>query len=486
MNHHQSAYWVERLGKARLLVVGDLMLDRFIYGSIARISPEAPVPVLRSESTRLALGGAGNVVRNLSALQCSTAFVSVAGRDWAAAQLKRLLGELEAVDWWIAAEPERPTTVKSRFIAERQQVLRVDSETCSELQDETQVKIMERIRMHLGDRQAVLLSDYGKGLLCEPLLRQVIDSARGQGCKVFVDPKGSDYRRYRGADLVTPNLKELAQASGRPVGNDGQVVAACRQLIESCQFEAVLATRGAEGMSLVESSGQVTHLKAEAREVFDVSGAGDTVIAVLAAAFAAGAPLADAAGLSNLAAGIVVGKVGTATVRKGDLLQGLHHRHLSTAEAKVLSGEQALEAVEAWRRQGCSIGFTNGFFDLLHPGHLSVLRRAGESCDRLIVGLNGDESVRLCKGADPVQNESTRSAILASLEVVDAVVVFQSKTPLPLLELLRPDFLIKGANYNADEVVGADSVKSWGGQVILVEVQDGPSPAIARLTEGIF
>ncbi|MEE8584114.1 MAG: PfkB family carbohydrate kinase, partial [Acidobacteriota bacterium] len=286
---------------------------------------------------------------------------------------------------------------------------------------------------------------------------------------------------------LTPNLKELGLATvGEALCDDEQVVEAARLLIESCELQAVLVTRGADGMSLVESSGRTTRLKAQAREVFDVSGAGDTAIAVMAAAIASGAPLPQAAELSNLAAGIVVGKVGTAVTRADDLLQALHRRDLGRAEAKVLSRRQAREQMEVWRRQGRSVGFTNGVFDLLHPGHLAVLRRASEECDLLIVGLNGDASVHLLKGSGPVQNEATRSTILASLEMVDAVVIFPEETPLPLLEALRPDALIKGANYRLDEVVGGDLVRSWGGRVVLAQIQDHGSAAIAELTEGTF
>ena len=487
MNHNQAASWVERLKEARILVVGDVMLDRFVHGSIDRISPEAPVSILRSESTSLALGGAGNVVRNLSALGCRTSFVTIAGRDAAAAEVKRLLGELPGLEWALFQEDQRPTTEKTRFIADRQQLLRVDSESCRPLQSNSCEQVLRHVSSQIEGCDAVLLSDYAKGVLSEAVLEGVLEAARRQGCTVLVDPKGHDYSRYRGAGILTPNLKELGLATvGEALCDDEQVIEAARLLIESCALQAVLVTRGADGMSLVESSGRTTRLKAQAREVFDVSGAGDTVIAVMAAAIASGAPLPQAAELSNLAAGIVVGKVGTAVTRADDLLQALHQRDLGRAEAKVLSRQQAREQMEIWRRQGRSAGFTNGVFDLLHPGHLAVLRRASEECDRLIVGLNGDASVHLLKGSGPVQNEATRSTILASLEMVDAVVVFQEETPLPLLEALQPDALIKGANYRLDEVVGGDLVRSWGGRVVLAQIQDNPSAAIAELTEGTF
>lgn len=487
MNLKQPSYWVERLKEARILVLGDVMLDRFVCGSIDRISPEAPVSVLRSQSTSLALGGAGNVVRNLSALGCRTRFLATAGEDSAADEIERQLAKLGNVEWRLAREEGRPTTEKTRFVAGRQQLLRVDSESTRPLQPRTAAEVLRHAESWIKGCDAVLLSDYAKGMLSDAVVSQLIDMARKAGRNVLVDPKGRDFTRYRGAGILTPNLKELAAAVGKePPGDEEDLIEAARSLILSCALQAVLVTQGAEGMTLVESSGRTARLKARAREVFDVSGAGDTVIAVMTAAVASGAPLHEAAELSNLAAGIVVGKVGTAVVRRDDLLQGLHLRDLGRAEAKVLSQEQAREQVEIWRRQGQSIGFANGVFDLLHPGHLAVLRRAAQECDRLVVGLNGDASVHLLKGSGPVQNEATRSTILASLEMVDAVVIFQEETPIPLLEALRPDALIKGANYRLEEVVGADLVQSWGGKVVLAEAQDDPSAAIAELTQGTF
>lgn len=479
---------VQRLVGVRVMVVGDIMLDRFIYGGISRISPEAPVPVLRSERMDLALGGAGNVVRNLLAVGARPSFTGVVGEDAEGETIRKMLAELAGVHFFLAGEQFRKTTVKTRFIADQQQVLRVDSESSHLLEKPSIHRVTEFLRREMEQCQSVILSDYSKGFLCPAMIETIISQARCFEKPVIVDPKGTDFTRYRRAAVLTPNLKELAEASHMPVNGDSAIVDAASQLIVSCHLRAVVVTRGSEGMSVVEKSGAVVHLKAETREVFDVSGAGDTVIAILAAAVGTGASLSEAAELANVAAGIVVSKVGTAVVHPQELLQALHHQELSSADAKVLPLHSALETVGRWRRQGYRIGFTNGVFDLLHHGHLSLLSQASQTCDRLIVGLNGDLSVKKLKGEDPLQNEMTRSAILASLEPVDMVVVFQEDTPVRLLEALRPDVLIKGANYSLEEVVGWDLVKSHGGEVVLADVADiyATNATIAYMTRGTF
>jgi D-beta-D-heptose 7-phosphate kinase / D-beta-D-heptose 1-phosphate adenosyltransferase len=479
---------VQQLVGVRVLVAGDIMLDRFVYGGISRISPEAPVPVFRSERTELALGGAGNVVRNLIAVGAQSSFAGVVGEDTEGETIQKMLTELSDAHFFLANEQRRKTTAKTRFIADRQQVLRVDSESNHLLEEPSIHQAIEFLRREMEQCQSVILSDYCKGFLCPLIVEEIISQARDLEKPIIVDPKGTDFTRYQGATVLTPNLKELAEASRMPVARDSAVVEAASRLIASCHLQAVVATRGPEGMSVVEKSGEVVHLKAESREVFDVSGAGDTVIAILAAAVGAGASLPEAAELANVAAGIVVGKVGTAVVHPRELLQALHRQELSSTEAKVLHLDSALEAVGRWRRQGYRIGFTNGVFDLLHHGHLSLLSQASHTCDRLIVGLNGDLSVRKLKGEDPLQKETTRSAILASLEPVDIVVIFQEDTPLRLLEALRPDVLIKGANYSLEEVVGWELVKSYGGEVVLTDVTDiyATNATIAHMTGGTF
>ena len=468
-----------------VMCVGDVMLDRFVYGSVERISPEAPVPVLRIERHAAMLGGAGNVAANLEALGCLPRFLSVVGDDEAgSAIMRRLVEEQLADSCHIVTEHGRRTSEKTRYFANHQHLLRTDSETVADISPDSQESLLAAARALLPDVGAVILSDYGKGALTAGVTQALIAAAKAAGKPVIVDPKGGDYRRYRGADLVTPNRRELAVASGRPVATDDEVVAAARAVIESCGLGAMVVTRSEQGLSVVSGDGRVRHLAAEAREVFDVSGAGDTVIATLAGAIAAGVPLEEAAHLANLAAGVVVGKVGTAVVRRSELLAAYHHQEWVAGEAKVLPPEGAVDRVEGWRRQGRRVGFTNGCFDLLHPGHISLLQQARAACDRLVVGLNSDESVRRLKGdSRPVQSELARATVLASLSLVDLVVIFGEDTPLELIRMLRPEVLIKGADYTVERVVGAELVQSYGGRVLLADLAAGHSTTatIARM-----
>ncbi len=318
-----------------------------------------------------------------------------------------------------------------------------------------------------------ILSDYRKGMLAGDLPARLIDAARHAGRKLIVDPKGQDFSLYGGADIITPNRRELGDATGMPVETEAEIVAAATALRERFGFGAVLVTRAEDGMTLVDAAGE-QHFPAEAAEVYDVSGAGDTVAATLAAGLAARLPLPVAVRLANVAAGIVVGKVGTAVARQVDLLAAISPR--GGALRKMVTREQAAEQVERWRHRGWRTGFTNGCFDLLHPGHVHLLEQARAACDRLVVGLNSDASVRRLKGdGRPVQQEAARAAVLASLGCVDLVCIFDEDTPEALLREIRPDVLVKGADYAIDEVVGADLVRGWGGRVMLAELMPGHS-----------
>ncbi len=476
---------IGRLSGGRVLCVGDVMLDRFVYGDVDRISPEAPIPVLRVRREEAMLGGAGNVVRNLVALGSQPHFLSVVGDDMAGREVSRLVGDHETVDPMMVVEPERQTTIKTRFIGGTQQLLRADHETQACLSSSIRDRLLAEAKVLIAQVGVVVLSDYGKGVLGGGLAQQIIALSRAAGKPTIVDPKGTDYTIYRGATLVTPNRKELHEATGRPVGTDEEIVAACRQLIELCGIEQVLATRSQDGMSLVSAS-EAVHLKAEAREVFDVSGAGDTVVATLAVALTAGASLTEAARLANVAAGIVVGKVGTAVAYADDLTTALHHSEVAAAEIKFASRHAALEQVARWRHLGKKVAFTNGCFDLLHPGHVSLLDQARSQADKLVVGLNSDASVKRLKGETrPVQTETSRGTVLASLAAVDLVVIFEEDTPLELIKALKPDVLVKGADYSVDQVVGGDFVTSIGGRVFLADLQAGHSTTatIARMNK---
>ncbi len=469
---------IDALAGARVVVVGDVMLDRFLYGAVERISPEGPIPVLRVEREAAMLGGAGNVLRNLAALGVAVEFLTVVGDDAAGREVQALAKEEAGAGCRLLVEEGRPTTIKERYIAAGQQLLRVDRDPGPAVAAETAKALVEAATAALAGAGALVLSDYGKGALEPETLGALIAAARAAGCPVVVDPKGRDYGIYRGATLVTPNRRELEEASGLPTSSDGEVALAAREIMDSCGIEAVLATRGPDGLTLLSSGGEGKHLNlpTEAREVFDVSGAGDTVVAAVAAARAAGLSLEDAARLANLAAGIVVGKLGTAVVHTEELLQALHASDLMTAEAKVVVLDSLLDRAQRWRGAGLRLGFTNGCFDLLHPGHVSLLVQARAACDRLIVGLNSDASTRRLKGEGrPVQSEAARAAVLASMASVDLVVIFGEDTPLKLIEALRPDVLVKGADYARDEVVGADLVERHGGRVMLAELAPGHS-----------
>lgn len=467
---------IEGLNGARVLCIGDVMLDRYVSGSVERISPEAPIPILRIENERTMLGGVGNVAANIQALNGGGRFIAIVGEDGAGREVEALLNALGTVRPDLVKMAERPTTLKTRFVGAAQQLMRADVESTDPLDDATHKNIQDRAKADLSAHRALVLSDYGKGVLSPSTLKAIIDMAKKAKIPVIVDPKGNDYTRYAGASIVTPNKKELSEATNLPVNSDDEVIAACRKLISDCSIDGVLATRSADGMTLVLKDQDPIHLTAEAREVFDVSGAGDTVVATLALAIASGASWIDAALLANTAAGIVVGKSGTATVSSDELSHALHAQDLDAAGAKVATLDQATAQVTQWRNRGYTVGFTNGCFDLLHPGHISLLTQSKQACDRLVIGLNSDASVKRLKGdSRPVQNEASRAAVLGALGVVDLVVIFGEDTPINLIETLRPDALIKGADYTIDTVVGADIVQSYGGKIVLAKLEDGHS-----------
>lgn len=474
------------LAGARVGCVGDVMLDRFVAGAVARISPEAPVPVLSMTGEEAMLGGAGNVVRNLAALGAQVHFAAVIGADADGEAIGALVARLPAVEARLIVDAGRPTTRKTRFVAAGQQILRVDREVTAPLDREIRDALAAAAEEFLGACDVLVLSDYAKGTLAGGLAARLIEAARARGVRVIVDPKGADYRAYAGCAVIAPNRRELALAIGHPLAL-GEEEAAARALIARFRFGAVLVTLGADGMVLVPAEGAAIRLAAEAREVFDVSGAGDTVVATLAAALGGGAELAAAAALANTAAGIVVGKVGTAVATSDEIARARRRHGLALGEARILGPDALRERLARWRRRGLRIGFTNGCFDLLHPGHVGLLAEAKAACDRLIVGLNSDASVARLKGPGrPVQGEDARALVLASLASVDAVIVFADDTPLALIEAIRPDVLVKGADYRRDDVVGADLVESYGGRVLLAQLKDGysTSATVARLTAG--
>lgn len=456
------------LATARVLVAGDVMLDRYWHGPTGRISPEAPVPVVRVTEIEDRPGGAANVALNIAGLGASAALVGVTGADEAETTLRERLGAA-GIDCLFQQAPGQPTITKLRIISRQQQLLRLDFE--EPFHDLDTAPFTEKVTANLTGCGALILSDYQKGALrdCQAL----IQAARQAGVPVLVDPKGTDFSRYRGATLLTPNFAEFETVAG-PVGSEEELVCRGRQLIEELELQALLITRSEKGMTLLRRDHSALHLPARAREVFDVTGAGDTVISVVAAALAAGSPLEDAVALANIAAGIVVGKLGTAVVSAPELRRAVHQE--GGIGRGVMTLEQLKIAVEDARAQGERIVFTNGCFDIIHAGHVGYLDTARRQGHRLIVAVNADDSIRRLKGPGrPINPLERRMAVLAALEAVDWVVPFETDTPEPLLEALRPEVLVKGGDYSVEQVVGADIVKGYGGEVRVLDFIDDVS-----------
>lgn len=467
---------VDRFGEAHVLVIGDVMLDRFIYGSTARISPEAPIPVLAVEKELTMLGGAGNVVRNIATLGGSTTFVSVVGNDDVGTAITKLTAKEPRVYPYLLTDNGRISTEKSRYIAGTQQMLRADMEMSTPLAERYQSQIIDIVRQEAPRHLAIVLSDYGKGVLTEKLVHEVIAIAKAVNVPVIVDPKSNDFSRYANSFLVSPNQKELASAFGVDLKQEEDVLDAARILMRANEIDNILVTRGAGGMLLVPSDGKPFAVTARAREIYDVSGAGDTALATLAVALGSGCDLREAVCLSNTAAGIVVGKVGTATVYRTDLKTELYTQDVFTGARKIYPQDIAAEQVETWKRERRTVGFTNGCFDIVHAGHLALINDAKRHCDRLILAVNSDDSVRRLKGETrPVNTEMDRALLLAELGAVDMVVIFREDTPEEILKKIKPDVLMKGADYTREQVVGGDFVESYGGKVISIALKDGYS-----------
>lgn len=475
------------LSTGRVLVVGDLMLDRYVTGTVERVSPEAPIPVMRVDDEDEMLGGAGNVARNIASLGGQVILVGLIGDDLAGGCLAELLTGHDGIEFRPVVGRQTPTTVKTRYLATGQQLLRTDIETKVPPQKETLAQIVEQVRSALPTADVVVLSDYAKGVLTDEVIVEIISAAAKSGVPVVVDPKSVNLSRYKGASLLTPNRDELTRATGIAIDDDETAARAAEMALATSGVGAVLVTRGAQGMTLVVDGEDPSHLRTRAREVFDVSGAGDTVVATVAAVLAGGHGLEAAAAVANVSAGVVVGKIGTAAVHAEEIVASLHTGVLLSAEQKVVALGPALDRVAQWRRHERRVVFTNGCFDLIHPGHISLLEQAREAGDALIVGLNSDASVARLKGdGRPVQAAAARASVLAGLSTVDLVIEFGEDTPVALIEAIKPDVLVKGADYAEDEVVGGDLVASYGGRVVLARLAEGysTSATIERVNRG--
>ena len=458
----------------RLLVVGDVMLDKYIWGEVGRISPEAPVPVVRATHQSHQPGGAANVSVNLAKLGATVVLAGFTGGDADEALLVEGL-EAEGVQPLLVTCDGFPTITKMRIVGGRQQMLRLDSENLNERPAADYEQLLASALKELPKCDALVLSDYAKGVLSTTVCERLIAEARRLGVPVLVDPKAKDFARYRGATTVCPNLAELAAASGESPSNLEAMLHAAEQMVRDFDLEYLTATLSEKGIAVVRPGSRFL-APAVARQVFDVSGAGDTVIAVLALCLASGIDVEPAAQLANIAAGIVIGKVGTVPVEKHELLAALEPDIALHAQDKVLTRDELVRRVAVWRANSDQVVFTNGCFDLLHVGHIAVLEQARRQGDRLIVAINSDASVSALKGPSrPVVNENSRGRVLAALAAVDAVVVFDEPTPLNLILASRPDVLVKGGDYDESTIVGAREVRSWGGRVAIVPIVEGHS-----------
>jgi D-beta-D-heptose 7-phosphate kinase/D-beta-D-heptose 1-phosphate adenosyltransferase len=457
----------------KIVCLGDVMLDVFNFGRIERISPEAPVPILLIENVEEIPGGAANVARNVASLGASCTLIGAVGEDDDATRLGRLLLAEPRLFAKLSVDHNRATTCKTRFVAKGQQVLRVDAEYTHEISSLLREELMNAFERAIVGAHAIILSDYAKGVLSQSLLRPAIEKAIQKRIPIIVDPKSHDLGRYNGATVLTPNAEEVRAATGiLPITND-LATQAGRLALTRCQADAVLITKAEKGVSLIPRNGSPAHFDAIKREVFDVSGAGDTLVAALAVALCMGQNLEDASRMANAAAGIAVSKRGTAVVTWAELERSLCQQSLN---AKELSLDDAKDLRESWRKHNLRVVFTNGCFDLLHPGHLRLVQFAKSRGDRLLIGINADSSVRRLKGPGrPVQSARDRAAVISSLPDVDGVIIFNEDTPLEIILRLLPDVLVKGADYNPSEIVGADLVRSYGGAIELCPLLDGHS-----------
>ena len=455
-------------------VIGDIIMDRYIWGDVTRISPEAPVPVVKVKRTTANLGGAGNVAMNLKGLGCTPILVGTRGEDPNGAVLMDILNR-ESLEHHILTIPDHITTTKTRIIGQRQQVVRLDEESSNYIIPVLHAQLMKHIKSICSTVDAVIISDYGKGLMTENITKEIIKHCCAKKMPVFVDPKGVSWERYSNATCITPNTSELYLTAPYDMQDESDLEKQTTKLMQKLALEYLLVTRGAQGMTLFAKNASPTRIPAKAKEVFDVSGAGDTVIATITATFAAGLTMQEAAEIANKAASVVVGKIGTQPIEAVEL------RQIATGESllerkKIVTRQVALSKISSWRNMGKKIVFTNGCFDILHVGHIKLLNTAAKEGDKLIVGLNSDASVKQLKGDKrPVVHEAQRATLLAGIKGVDLVVLFGEETPMDLIQQFEPDVLVKGGDYQPETVVGYEAVVKNGGRVVIVPLVDGVS-----------
>jgi len=461
--------------RPRILVVGDLILDEYVWGGVTRISPEAPVPILETRSETLSLGGAANVANNLVALGCEVFLVGAIGQDERGDRLLGLIENRGIETGGIFRFVHRPTTSKIRIVAHNQQILRIDKEDNRPITEKTEKKIVEFIKQILPSVEGVICSDYQKGILTPKIIKSVVSGCRKHKKRVIVDPKSSDFSLYQGVSVLTPNLKEVDRSVPIKISNEEDLERAAEYLLSLTRAEALLITRGKDGMSLYRNKEKPVRIATEAKEVFDVTGAGDTVISVFGMCLFVGFSHEEAAWLSNMAAGIVVGKLGTAVVTLEEINEFLREEMLRTSHT-VLTLDEIKKVTSLAKSVDKTVVFTNGCFDIIHGGHIEFLQKARALGDLLVVGLNSDASVKRIKGPSrPIKNQQERANILSALKYIDYITIFDESTPENIIREIRPDILVKGDDYKIDEVVGREIVEGYGARVELIPIVKGLS-----------
>ncbi|MCT7520078.1 D-glycero-beta-D-manno-heptose-7-phosphate kinase [Aliarcobacter cryaerophilus] len=466
--------------KPNILVIGDLMIDHYLWGSCDRISPEAPVQVVNVKKESSVLGGAGNVINNLVTLGSVVDVISVIGNDSVANELKSLLEKIDVPTSNLVVENNRKTSKKSRLIASQQQVLRYDMESIDDINENSHKQIIQTLEKNINKYSSIILSDYGKGVLTTNLTKEIIKIANKNSIKVLVDPKGKDYSKYKGSYTLTPNKKEAMEATNIDIKDENSLIEALKSLKTQCELEVSLITLSEQGIAIFDD--ELTIKPTVAREVYDVTGAGDTVIASIAFALGNNLDIKDAIYFANLAAGVVVGKIGSATTTLDEIYEYEYSLHKSNSTSHIKTFDEIKTLASKLHSQGKKIVFTNGCFDILHVGHVKYLEVAKSYGDVLILGLNADSSVKKLKGPTrPINTQDDRAYILASLESVDYVVIFEEETPYELIKLIKPHILVKGGDYEGKEVVGQDIAD----ELKLVQFVDGKSTTntIKRIQE---
>ena len=472
INQSQLEYIITNIQSKKVLVVGDIMLDKYVFGHVDRISPEAPIPIISVKDTRLLEGGAGNVIKNLNSLNIKTSFISLIGNDASGKTLKTRLKKLKNLEYVLIQDNNRKTTLKTRYIANGQQLFRTDEETISSLDSAIKKKVLQYFKLFIKQADIVIFSDYGKALFIEDnFCQKLIKLANKEKKKIIVDPKGNNFEKYKGSFFITPNAKEAFNASNIEPKNNNLAEQSGRYIIEKKWSQNILLTRGENGLSLIEKN-NTYHLKSKAEEVFDVTGAGDTVIALFAAALSVTNNKIESAHFANLGASIAVKKLGTTSINKDEIYKISKEDN----QSKIISPKNLSNNINKWRDNNLIIGFTNGCFDLVHAGHIDMLEKASKACDKLIVAINSDQSIRKLKGKKrPILDLQSREKLIRSLQVVDLVISFDEITPIKLIKKIKPNVLFKGADYKTEEIVGADYIKKNGGSVIRIALTKNQS-----------